>query len=134
MFALLSFAIQKFKVKFCYLEILNSCSFSFQQTFKLQVGRHLVEDNNLSIDIFPAGMEEILEKVRNAGHSYVTAHHYELSLRVNLAILSWILDNNSHCLQCLLWILAHIPHSHYSLMENSLKRNFENDLSCLDLY
>ena len=71
-----------------YLEILNSGFLPLQQAFKLQVWRHLVEDDDLRIDILPTGMEEILEKVRNAGHSYVTAHHYELSLRVNLAILS----------------------------------------------
>ena len=70
-----------------YLEILNSGFLPLQQTFKLQVWRHLVEDDDLRIDILPTGMEEILEKVGDAAHGDVAAHHYELSLRVHLAIL-----------------------------------------------
>ena len=51
--------------------------------------------------------------------------------------ISWILDNDSRCHQCLLWILANIPHSHYDLMENSLSRIIQKIISyvsCLGLY
>ena len=35
-------------------------------------------------------MEEILQKVCDAGHGDVPTHHYELPLGVNLVILSWM--------------------------------------------
>ena len=78
--------VRVFKYTWCakYLEILNSSSFSFQETLKLQTRSHFVEEDNFGIDILSAGVEEILQKVADTTHSDIATDHHKLSLWVHL--------------------------------------------------
>ena len=72
--------------KWSHLEILDSCLLPLEQPLELEVGVHLVEDEDLAVDVLPGGVEEVVEEVGDGDVGDVAAEDDELLLGVNLTI------------------------------------------------
>ena len=69
-----------------HLEILDSCLLSLEQPLELEVGAHLVEDENLAVDVLAGGVEEVVQEVADGDVGDVAAEDDKLLLGVNLTI------------------------------------------------
>ena len=67
-----------------YLEICDPSPLPLEQTLKLQVRWHLVEDEDLTVDILSGRVKEVIKKVADSDIGNVPTKDYELSLRLNL--------------------------------------------------
>ena len=61
-----------------YLEVCHPCLLSLQQSFKLQVRLHLVEEHHLAVHVLPGGVEEVCKEPTDAAVGDVAAHDDEL--------------------------------------------------------
>ena len=68
-----------------YLEICDPSPLSLEQTLKLQVWRHLVENEDFTVDIFSGWVEEVIKKVADSYIGNVPTEDYKLSLRLHLS-------------------------------------------------
>ena len=68
-----------------YLEVCHPCLLSLQQSFKLQVRLHLVEEHHLAVHVLPGGVEEVCKEPTDAAVGDVAAHDDELLLLICLA-------------------------------------------------
>ena len=57
-----------------------------EQPLELEVGVHLVEYEDLAVDVLPGGVEEVVEEVGDGDVGDVAAEDDELLLGVNLTI------------------------------------------------
>ena len=55
-----------------------------EKSLKLEVGVHLVEDEDLAVDVLPGRVEEVVQEVTDGDVGDVTAQDDELLLLVNL--------------------------------------------------
>ena len=67
-----------------HLEILHLGFPSLEQSLKLEVGGHLVEDEDLAVDVLPGRVEKVVQKVTDGDISNVPTQDDELLLFVNL--------------------------------------------------
>ena len=57
---------------------------SLEKPLKLEVGGHLVEDEDLAVDVLPGRVEEVVQEVTDGDVGDITAENDELLLLVNL--------------------------------------------------
>ena len=55
-----------------------------EKSLKLEVGVHLVEDEDLAVHVLPGWVEEVVQEVTDGDVGDVTAENDELFLLVNL--------------------------------------------------
>ena len=67
-----------------HLEILNLGFASLEKSFKLEVGAHLVEDEDLAVHVLPGWVEEVVQKVADGDVGDIPAEYDELLLLVKL--------------------------------------------------
>ena len=91
-----------------YLEVCHPCLLSLQQSFKLQVRLHLVEEHHLAVHVLPGGVEEVCKEPTDAAVGDVAAHNDELFLSRSL----WLLE----CFKAVAKILFLLYNIHHTLV------------------
>ena len=67
-----------------HLEILHLGLSPFEESLKLEVGVHLVEDEDLAVHVLSGRVEEVVQEVADGDRGDVRAQDDELLLLVNL--------------------------------------------------
>ena len=63
-----------------HLEVSHPSFLPLQQSFKLQVRLHLVEEHHLTVHILPGGVEEVSQEPADTAVGDVAAHNDKLLL------------------------------------------------------